>query len=259
MNGVIRRRFIPDVHERDSKGFRMRGTQVSRLEGISDAVFGLAITLIVVSLKAPESFQQLMSTLQGFVGSGVCVLFMMQIWNRHFLYFRRYGIEDGITRLLNGILLFVVIAYVYPLKFLFGAFFDSLFHFHVTQTSMNWDELPKLFIVFGAGFTLVYLLFGLMYGHALRQRKELDLNELEALQTRWTMGEHFLMAAAGMLSMLVALLGGPSTAMYAGFAYFVIPFFLTVHGSRHGDALRRLNSELGANGTEEPTEAPGQR
>jgi len=228
----------------DGEGFRMRGTQVSRVEGISDAVFGLAITLIVVSLKPPESFAELTDTLQGFIGSGFCSMILFQIWNRHYLYFRRYGLEDGITRLLNGILLFVVIAYVYPLKFLFTLFFDS-FRARPTPIVMHRGDQPHLFVIYGAGFATVYSLFGLMYRHALGKRRELELNELEALQTRWIIFEHFLMAGVGILQIIIAAFGPGNIAYFSWGAYFLIPVVLSIHGSKHADAVKVLKREQG--------------
>jgi len=229
----------------DGEGFRMRGTQVSRLEGISDAVFGLAITLIVVSLKPPESFVELTDTLQGFVGSGFCSLILFQIWNRHYLFFRRYGLEDGITRLLNGILLFVVIAYVYPLKFLFTLFFYS-YRSHPSPMIIHRGDQPHLFVIYGVGFATVYGLFGLMYRHALRRQSQLELSELEVLQTRWIIIEHDLMAMVGVLQVLIAAFGPGSIAYFSWGAYFLIPVFLSIHGSRHADAVKKLKRELDA-------------
>jgi uncharacterized membrane protein len=45
--------------------FRWRSEEVSRIEGLSDAVFGFAITLLVVSLEVPKTFNELASTMNG--------------------------------------------------------------------------------------------------------------------------------------------------------------------------------------------------
>jgi len=46
--------------------FRWRGHEVSRIEGLSDAVFAFAITLLVVSLEVPKTFDELAETMHGF-------------------------------------------------------------------------------------------------------------------------------------------------------------------------------------------------
>ena len=50
----------------DNKKFRWRSHEVSRTEGLSDAVFGFAITLLVVSLEVPRTFSELMYAMRGF-------------------------------------------------------------------------------------------------------------------------------------------------------------------------------------------------
>ena len=79
-------------------GFRMRGSEVTRLESFADAVFAFALTLIVVLLEVPKTFADLISTMRGFPAFAVCFLMLTTIWNTHHKFSRRYGLDDGITR-----------------------------------------------------------------------------------------------------------------------------------------------------------------
>jgi hypothetical protein len=50
----------------DREGFRLRGIEMSRVDGFSDVVFGFALTLLVVSLEVPKTFAELHQSLRGF-------------------------------------------------------------------------------------------------------------------------------------------------------------------------------------------------
>src|SRR2546422_10896496 len=115
---MIREKLI-DKRIGDNKKFRWRSHEVSRTEGLSDAVFGFAITLLVVSLEVPRTFSELMYAMRGFGAFAISFTLLFIVWYNQYKFFRRYGLQDNITMVLNGILLFVVLFYVYPLKFVF--------------------------------------------------------------------------------------------------------------------------------------------
>ena len=92
------------------------GREVSRIEGFSDAVFGFALTLLVASIEVPPDFEALKLTLRGFLPFALTFALICWIWYLHYSFFRQYGLEDRLTIVLNCVLLFVVLFFVYPLK-----------------------------------------------------------------------------------------------------------------------------------------------
>ena len=165
-------RNSPDVVD----GFRMRGREGTRLESFSDAVFAFALTLIVVSLEVPKSFADLIGVMRGFPAFALCFTVLATIWNTHYKFSRRYGLDDTITRFLTCVLLFIVLFFVYPLKFLFSlSIGDMLFGRSVTAPLIRESEVSTLFSIYSFGFAGVYLAFTLLYLHAWRLRDVLEL------------------------------------------------------------------------------------
>src|SRR5436305_11041453 len=115
MTALRERLFSPFVQKELQTEWR--GRDVSRIEGFSDAVFGFAVTLLVVALEVPRTSGELLDTMRGFGGFLFTFGILFSIWYRQFIFFRRYGLEDKTTMILNGALLVVVLFFVYPLKF----------------------------------------------------------------------------------------------------------------------------------------------
>ena len=234
-------------HDREVvDGFRMRGLEVTRLESFADAVFGFALTLLVVSLDVPKDFNHLLDTMRGFPAFAVCFLLLTLIWNVHYKFCRRYGLDDGMTRFLTCVLLFFVLFYVYPLKFLF-----SLSNSLIVQVGPGTDaghvtspQLSLLLIIYGLGLAAVYLALCLLYLHAYRLRDALELSALERLDTRY-----FIYRMAAMVGVGLAAAGLVWThwvPQWGGFIYFAIfPIMRTlgiIH-RRHRAPLRAAASD----------------
>ncbi len=106
-----------DGTTQDPVNFRRRGKDVSRIEGFSDAVFAFALTLLVVSLEVPKTFDELLATLSGFLPFALSFAIFIFLWYQHYAFFRRYALQDGLTILLNSALLLVVLFFVFPSSF----------------------------------------------------------------------------------------------------------------------------------------------
>ncbi|PYL58797.1 MAG: DUF1211 domain-containing protein, partial [Verrucomicrobia bacterium] len=175
--------MIRSTESRDFPGFRLRGREVTRLESFSDAVFGFALTLLVVSLDVPKSFDDLVATMRGFPAFALCFLLLALIWNGHYKFCRRYGLDDGTARFLTCVMLFLVLFYVYPLKFLFNFSITGLLLGFGPPMSMTGSQFSTLLVIYGLGFAAVYAASALLYLHAWRLRDALELSDLERFDT----------------------------------------------------------------------------
>ena len=61
-------------------GFCWRSHEITRIEGFSDAVFAFAITLLVVSLEVPRTFDELAGAMQGFIAFALGSALLFVIW-----------------------------------------------------------------------------------------------------------------------------------------------------------------------------------
>src|SRR2546429_5020162 len=159
----------------DNKKFRWRSHEVSRTEGLSDAVFGFAITLLVVSLEVPRTFNELMYAMRGFGAFAISFTLLFIVWYNQYKFFRRYGLQDNLTMVLNGILLFVVLFYVYPLKFVFTLIVNlftgggaglKLPNGTVWRMVDKPPQIASLLIIFWAGYIPVFGVFLLLFLHS---------------------------------------------------------------------------------------------
>ena len=224
--------------------------EVSRIEGLSDAVFAFAITLLVVSLEVPKSFHDLMLAMRGFLTFAVCFALLFQVWWRHYRFFRTYDLEDSYIITLTAVLLFVVLFYVYPLKFLWSIALAPIEGRTVGDAIITNAQVPALFGIYGAGVIAVFSILALMHRHAYAKRDALGLTEEEALEARVRVYSNFGVAAIGVLSIAVAFAAArfaPQLVGFGGFVYTLIGVVEWRIGTYHERELRKLERVSKAN------------
>ena len=209
------RKKITGLQKHANDSIIWRGHEVTRIEAFSDAVFAFAITLLIVSLEVPDTYERLMESMASFVPFAICFLILFMIWYAQNMFFRRFGLHDIKTIVLNGMLLFVVLFFVYPLKFLFSGVFGGHFHLEGLKQAAN------LFYIYSGGFACIYILFALMYKNALKKGIQLKLTAIEIFETKTHLLSYLLIACVAVFSMFLAFLGG-RYINFAGFAYMLI-------------------------------------
>jgi uncharacterized membrane protein len=180
-------------------------------------VFGFALTLLVVSLETPRSIDELRNLLQQFLPFALTFSMVCWIWYEHNLFFRRYGLQDAFTVFLNCILLFVVLFYVYPLKFLTSALVDT-FIYHRNGLQGSEADGRLLMWLYSLGVFLIFVTFIALHAHAWRQRNVLDLTPVESLQLHYRIRSHGISAGLAMVSIALAWLF-PRQLAWAGLVY----------------------------------------
>ena len=227
------------------RGFRWRGGEISRLEGFSDAVFAFALTLLVVSLEVPKTYHELIEAMRGFLAFAVCFALLAEVWYSHYRFFRRYGLQTPWAVFLNCALLFFVLFYVYPLKFLFVTVFEGGGRIEV-------HEARVLFVIYGLGYASVFASLALLYLDAWKKRIALALDEIEMLKTRQSLADHTAMIVVGLASTALALLLPDRLVGLAGYFYLLIGAYFTLSGMFSAKRMRELQQKM--TGEAEPKE-----
>ncbi len=182
-------------------------------------MFGFAITLLVVSLEVPANFDQLLQVMRGLPVFAVTFAILLMMWQEHHTLFKRFPCADGGTIWLNGALLFVVVSYIYPLKFLFsGIVGPAGMRFGQNSSFIRMDQMTTLMLVYGAGFATIFLLFAAMYWRAAKREAE----PARRHEARVGVGHAFVYVGVAALSMAVALVGGNYAGAYSGLAYGMV-------------------------------------
>jgi hypothetical protein len=233
------------------RGFRLRGMQMTRLETFIDAAFAFAISMLVIAAQQiPDNIQALLAAFKN-VPTFVCCIAVLGIyWRGHWLWSRRYGLEDGVSILISWALIVTILIFIYPLKAIFGAMWNLIssgqvgqpFSLHTTEA-----QVRTIFAIYAIGLIALSAEIVLLYLRAWKLREPLRLNARERLMTRGELTGWSIPVSVGLVSLLFSFTLPIEQISWCGWVYFLMAIMVRLHWFWHRRRMKKVEVLRGEN------------
>src|SRR5213082_3732338 len=225
------------------RGFRLRGMQMTRLETFIDAAFAFAISMLVIAAQQiPDNIQALLEAFKN-VPTFVWSIAVLGIyWRGHWLWSRRYGLEDGVSILISWAMIVTILILIYPLKAIFGAMWNLLGNGRVGQPfSLHTTEAQArtIFAIYALGLIAISAEILFLYVRAWQLCEPLRLNVRERLMTRGELEGWSIPVSVGIVSLVLSFTLPIEQISWCGWVYFLMAILVRVHRFLH---KRRLGA-----------------
>jgi uncharacterized membrane protein len=204
-------------------GFRLRGLDMTRLEAFVDATFAFAVTMLVIAgQQVPDDIEALLGAFKNVPAFAASIGVLAIFWRGHWLWSRRYGLEDGISIAISWAMIFTMLIYVYPLKLVFNGMFYFISHGAVgSRIGMHTvTEARAVFALYAIGFSAIAVEIAVLNVHAWKLRVPLRLNQREQAMTWAAIIGWSLPASVGITSLVLALTLPRDLIQWSGWIYF---------------------------------------
>src|SRR5881409_3624866 len=226
------------------RGFRLRGMQMTRLETFIDAAFAFAISMLVISAQQiPDDIASLLTAFKN-VPTFICSIAVLGIfWRGHWLWSRRYGLEDGASILISWAMIVTILIFIYPLKAIFGSMWYLLssgqvgqpFSLHTTEA-----QARTIFAIYALGLIAISAEILLLNLRAWQLREPLRLNARERLMTRGELSGWSIPVGVGIVSLILALTLPAGQIQWSGWVYFSMIILVPLHDFFHERRLKAV-------------------
>jgi uncharacterized membrane protein len=213
-------------------GFRLRGIEMTRLETFIDAAFAFAITMLVIAAQQiPDDVKTLLAAFKNVPVFVASIVVLGIFWRGHWLWSRRYGLEDGMSIFISWALIVTILIYIYPLKAIFSSMWFLLSGGRVGHTlgPHSDAQVRALFAVFALGFIAIALEMVLLNLRAWQLREPLRLDARESSMTRQEVTGWSVPVAVGIISLVLALSLPIAQIEWSGWVYFSMAVLVPLH------------------------------
>src|SRR3954447_1943163 len=226
------------------RGFRLRGMEMTRLETFIDAAFAFAITMMVIAAQqVPDDIATLLAAFANVPAFLASVIVIGIFWRGHWLWSRRFGLEDGVSILISWAMIVTVLIYIYPLKAIFGAMWYLIssgqvgqpFSLHTTEA-----QARTIFAIYALGLIAISAEILLLNLRAWQLREPLRLNARERLMTRGELTGWSIPVSVGLISLVFSFTLPIEQIAWCGWVYFLMAIILRVHWFWHRRRLKAV-------------------
>src|SRR5437588_715778 len=215
------------------RGFRLRGMQMTRLGTLIDAAFAFGMSMLVIAAQQiPDNIQAVLAAFKN-VPTFVCSIAVLGIfWRGHWLWSRRYGLEDSVSILISWALIVTILIFIYPLKAIFGAMWHLLsngkvgqpFSLHTTES-----QARTIFAIYALGLIAIAAEILLLYVRAWQLREPLRLNARERLMTRGELTGWSIQLSMALISLVFSFTLPIEQIAWCRWVYFLMAILVRIH------------------------------
>jgi uncharacterized membrane protein len=230
------------------RGFRLRGMEMTRLETFVDATFAFAITtLVIAGQSVPANVSELLGAFRNVPAFIASTLVLGLFWRGHWLWSRRFGLEDGTSIVISWALLLTILIYIYPMKMVFDGMW-YLLSGHRFGQPINIGTVSNartLFAVYAAGFIAISTEIFLLNLRAWKLRAPLRLDAVELRVTTGELAGWMIPIVVGVISLVLALTLPSGTIVWSGWIYFSLALLVPAHNAFRRRAINKLRRARG--------------
>jgi hypothetical protein len=222
---------------------------MTRLETFIDAAFAFAISMLVIAAQQiPDNIQALLAAFKN-VPTFICSIGVLGIfWRGHWVWSRRYGLEDGISILISWAMIVTILIFIYPLKAIFGAMWYLVSNGQVGQPLSRHtteSEVRTLFVIYALALIAISGEILLLNLRAWQLRAPLRLNARERLLTGGEVTGWCIPVSVGIVALLLALILPIEKIEWSGWVYFSMALLVPAHKRFLGRRLQRRATDEG--------------